>query len=137
MNDYCIPANLSLCAAPADTASRYPAASQAEAAAMSFPNHCRNAEVEGSSQWYRQQDIAHTLSLRQQLPQTGNIPALIGCKVETRADRPIAMLPVQLPVHMMSVAAECGRKFYFGSDSHSSEIFLRHHSDERIATKEP
>lgn len=249
MNDYHIHTNLSLCADPAATVARYLEAGQARASVMGFSNHCWDAEVEGASQWYRQQDIAHVLSLRQQIPQTDGIHTFVGCEVEMRADLLVAMLPehmdlfdyVLIPsshahmrgltvpdrvltlhelrellirrfcaaaetpladygvvalchpftaigylpqeheilreisnrtfqncfsiaaqrgipieingeifldshmpreehdlpgeyVRMMSVATECGCRFYFGSDSHSPDIFLRHHSDERVAT---
>ena len=55
---------------------------------IGIANHCWAAELPGMSSWYRDQDIEHVLSIKNQIPEnTNGIKILIGCETEYTGNR--------------------------------------------------
>ncbi len=77
--------NLSLCASPsADPFSYIEYGEKNGLKTIGFANHYWDEDVDGASPWYKQQDTAHIMQLREQLGDTGRFPikVLIGCETE-------------------------------------------------------
>ena len=75
---------------------------------IGFADHLWDAEVAGSSDWYRPQDLAHTSQIRAQIPtETHGVRVLIGCETEYVGGGVVGISPAWCPTAISTWRALC------------------------------
>lgn len=96
MHDIHIHTSLSRCAKPdSDPAGYFEEIPRRGLTVAGFANHLWDSAVPGASEWYRPQDIAHLLPLKEKLAAT-TIPGvrlLFGCETEYIGNKTVGLLP--------------------------------------------